>query len=315
MDPLTRLLGDPDSARLTAGIAGTTDPGEIRHRWDLWCDRHLGSGLAEVEFAVASVGLAAGWRLTDGRRVFFKQLRAPTGEAARLAAVNQVLRRLRAAGFPVPEPLSDPEPCGPGLGLAQTWEEPGRFADSHLPEVRRAQAGALAELHRLTQGWPGLGALGTKSLPEGRLWPAPHSPLFDFEATNAGAEAIDEEARAARRELDGRVPRLVVSHTDWSSQHLRFDGLRLVMVYDTDSLMTVDEAYSAGIAAATFPARWDPGHEPWPTVEETEAFLDEYAEIRGPMFTPDDRRAASAYARYTRAYKDRCVHSLAGGIC
>lgn len=73
-----------------------------------------------------------------------------------------------------------------------------------------------------------LADLGAKTLPEGRLWPVPHSPLFDFEATAAGAEA----------------------------------------------------------------------------------FLDDYAASRGPGFTAADRRAASAYARYTRAYKDRCVHAL-----
>lgn len=312
MNPLAVLFQDPDSARLAAEIAGTPDPGLIRGRWDQWCARYLPSGLAEVESVVVSVGLAACWRLADGRRVFFKQLRAPAGEAARLKAVNQVLGRLRAAGFPVPEPLAGPKPCGPGLGLAQTWEEPGAFANAHRPEVRQAQAAALAELHRLTSGWTGLGDLGIKALPEGGLWPVPHSPLFDFEATAAGAETIDQEARASRVDLEGRVPRLVVSHSDWSSQHLRFHDLRLVMVYDTDSFVNVDEAYSAGLAAATFPARWEQGHEPWPSLDETEAFLDDYAVSRGPVFTAGDRRAASAYARYTRAYKDRCVHALAG---
>ena len=61
--------------------------------------------------------------------------------------------------------------------------------------------------------------------PDHGLWPVPHNALFDFEATVAGAEWIDEVAGKAKKILDNSPGRMVVGHADWSAKHLRFmDG-------------------------------------------------------------------------------------------
>ncbi len=78
--------------------------------------------------------------------------------------------------------------------------------------------------------------------PDAGLYPEPHSPLFDFEATAAGAEWIDDLAGRARALRDGDTNPPVVAHTDWSARNVRVwpDGIRAV--YDADSLAFVPRA-------------------------------------------------------------------------
>ena len=51
----------------------------------------------------------------------------------------------------------------------------------------------------------------------------PHSPSFDFEATAAGAQWIDDLARAALPCAD--FGDRVVAHTDWSARNVRLQVL------------------------------------------------------------------------------------------
>jgi hypothetical protein len=55
------------------------------------------------------------------------------------------------------------------------------------------------------------------------LWPRPHSKLFDFDATRAGAQYIDEIAATARGRF-APLGRQVIGHLDWRAEHVRFDG-------------------------------------------------------------------------------------------
>jgi hypothetical protein len=315
VDPVVVLLRDRDSRKLVLSLTGTDDPGVVTGAVVDAVGTALRTPVDRIESVTASVGLAACVVLDDGRLVLFKRLPAAE-EKPRIDAVDQALVRLADAGFPCPRPLADPVRCLGGWAVVHQWRTDGQPADSHDPSVRRVQAGALARLHRLTSAWEPDLRLGTKELPEGTLWVRPHNDLFDFEATGAGAETIDQRARQARLTLDRWTPRTrLISHTDWSAQHLRFgpdpvaDGV--AMVYDWDSLRLVDEAYTVGLAAATFTARWDPGIDPWPSEAESEAFIADYQQARGQPFDSEERRVIAAYTTYTTAYKDRCVHALA----
>lgn len=138
----------------------------------------------------------------------------------------------------------------------------------------------------------------------------PHRPFFDFDATAAGAEWIDDLARrslAVREETD--LPR-IVTHTDWTARNVRFrtDGVKAI--YDWDSASAISEAGAVGGAAQAWRsfARWD--DEIAPTVDEVLADFEAHGEARGRSLTHGERRAAAASALWVLAYSARCEHSI-----
>jgi aminoglycoside phosphotransferase (APT) family kinase protein len=146
--------------------------------------------------------------------------------------------------------------------------------------------------------------------PDTQLYPEPHSPLFDFDATAVGAEWIDELASrsAALRAVDTSSP--VVAHTDWSARNVRFDEHRLLAVYDWDSLALVPESAAVGQAAMTWSVTADPGGTEFPTIDSVLAYFDDYEQDRAEPLTSEQRRAARASAVWVLAYTARCEHSL-----
>jgi Ser/Thr protein kinase RdoA (MazF antagonist) len=140
------------------------------------------------------------------------------------------------------------------------------------------------------------------------LYPPPHSPVFDFEATADGAEWIDELAGAAKRVRGDHAFELVIAHCDWSARNVRFDDTRLLAVYDWDSVSNVSEAVAVGQAAATWSA-FD-GSDAAPTAHEIATFVARYEQERGMQFARDERAVIGAAALYVLAYTARCEHSV-----
>jgi hypothetical protein len=257
-------------------------------------------------FAV-SVGALFGLRLDDGSGA---ALKVHTGRVTReyLDAVQAVQATLSGGAFPCPRPLGMRE-----LATLEEWRDDGEYLDGHDPDVRRAVAALLARLVRTTRDLgPGAGLEPFFSPPGGPLWRVPHNVLFDFEATAAGAEWIDEIARAAKEARDGGAGEVVIGHADWTVKHIRFDGLRPTVVYDWDSLSADYEPVHAGNSAATFTYTEELPVQLWPSADEAGAFLDDYAQARGAPFAAAERRVAGAAAVYGRAYSTRCVHALGG---
>lgn len=303
-----------DNPAFTRSILGTADPGEVFRRLDAFCEEHLGSGVGEVLFCELSVGAAFGLRLTDGRRIFLKA-HPPDRPPEFLRAVRRVQGHLFGRGFPCPRPVVDPAPFGLGLATVDEFVDEGEHVDAHEPAVRRTMARTLARLVELVgevrdvQGldlgwrWPG----------EGKLWPKPHNALFDFEATAEGAEWIDEVAAQAKRALDGFDGKVVVGHTDWSVDQIRFEGREVSVVYDWDSVRPEREAVVVGTAAATFTATWRFGVPNPPSPEESWAFVEEYEAARQSVFSGEERAAIAAADVYVMAYTARCEHALDPG--
>lgn len=168
-----------------------------------------------------------------------------------------------------------------------------------------ALAGEVQDVQGLDLGW---------SWPEeGRLWPEPHNVLFDFEATTEGAEWIEEMAAQAKRALDSFDGRVVVGHTDWSVDQMRFKGGEVSVVYDWDSVRPEREVVVVGTAVATFTATWRFGVPNPPRPEETWAFVEEYEAARQSGFSGEERAAIAAAAVYVMAYTARCEHALDPG--
>jgi hypothetical protein len=140
-----------------------------------------------------------------------------------------------------------------------------------------------------------------------------HSSTDEWGVCAGGAGWIDEIGRDAKRRRDACAAPEVVGHTDWSAKHLRFDeGLRPTALYDWDSLDTQPEPLLVGNAAGSFTYTEELGEDvfPWPSVEESLTFIDEYESSRGASFEPTERRAAEAACLYLRAYAARCGHAV-----
>ena len=93
-------------------------------------------------------------------------------------------------------------------------------------------------IDRTRSGWSGCaGSFASVEAPPYRgQWPVPHNALFDFEATSAGTECIDEITSKARKILDNPPGKMVVGHAEWSAKQFRFEEGRVCVIYDWDSL-------------------------------------------------------------------------------
>ena len=74
----------------------------------------------------------------------------------------------------------------------------------------------------------------------------------------AGPAWIDDTGRRARDRLRAGASEAVIGHCDWLAANLRWNGDKLLVVHDWDSVTADSEAVLAGFAAAlysTVPAR------------------------------------------------------------
>lgn len=288
------------NAVIERSIFGTDDPRAIWAQALKLCPDAVECFAFEV-----SVGALLGLQLRDGSRIALKVHVGRVGPDY-LEAVQRVQGHLWERGFPCPRPLGVV-----GRATLEEWSDDGVYRDGHEPEVRRVIARELVELFGVTgelEQVPGMEPFFPRA--DGPLWPKPHNVLFDFEATAEGAEWIDEIARAAKPLRDAQVGELVIGHGDWTVKHFRFDELRPTVIYDWDSLYTDFETVFVGGAAATFTYTDHLPVSVWPTVEEAEAFLDDYAKARARPFAPEEQRAVRATAVYSRAYSTRCTHAV-----
>jgi hypothetical protein len=197
------------------------------------------------------------------------------------------------------------------VAIVEELVDRGRRADAHAPAIRAAMArglGRIVESCRVLDPVADLGPSLFASPAPDVLWPEPHDRRFDFPGTAAGAEWIDELAARARHTVGpGEV---VVAHCDWRAEHVRFDGDEIVATYDWQSLALTREPELVGAAAHAFTADWRaPQSRRLPTLDEAQAFVDDYEAARGARFTREERAAVDAAWIYATAYGARCEHS------
>ena len=285
-------------------------PEGVAAAFGAFCERALLAPIAAPEFFDASVGAVLGARLADDRRVVVK-VHGPRTSARYLAAMQTVQHALAGAGFPAPAPLAPPQPLDAGIAVAETLLDAGERADGHDPAVRRTMARELARLVALCRELRDVDGLHENAMATGPadLWPRPHDDRFDFAATTPGAEWLDAVARRARAARDRDAGDVVVGHTDWRVQHLRFAGGELTAVYDWDSLAIQREPVLAGGVAHLFAADWEAGDVRVPTLDEALGFIADYEAGRGAAFGAAERAVARAALLYAMAYTARCEHS------
>ena len=268
-----------------------------------WCELHLGSPAGSELFRTGHLTSVIGTRLADGREVV---VRVRPG-ALRLTACTEVQRRLFDSGYPCPQPLTRPAPLGEHEANAESYIPGGAV----LPDSGRAAqpfAAALAQLVHLAprpEQMPSLAPAppwAAWNHSQGGLWPWPEDLDVDLNQVD-GPGWIDAAGQAARQKLREDQDQAVIGHGDWITDNLRWDGNRLLVAYDWDSLIADSEAIIAGLAAAIYlyPAL--------ATVTETREFLDAYATARGRPFSPGELQRCWAAGVWTRAFDAKQEHA------
>jgi hypothetical protein len=269
-----------------------------------WCELHLGSPPDGELFRTGHLTRVIGTRLADGREVVVRVRPA----APRIPACTEVQRQLFESGYACPQPLAGPAPLGEHEATAESCLAGGALR----PDSGRAAQPFAAALARLVHLAPSPGQVSSLAPAppwtawnhdQGGLWPWPEDLDMDLNQVD-GPDWIDAAGRAAREKLREGQDQAVIGHGDWITDNLRWDGSRLLVAYDWDSLIADSEAVIAGLAAAIY-------LNPAPTVAETGDFLDAYATARGRPFSAGELQRCWAAGVWTRAY-DSKVEDAAG---
>ncbi|MEM9037535.1 MAG: hypothetical protein AAGD18_23285 [Actinomycetota bacterium] len=308
---LVELLADDATAharRLWVDLFDTDAPPTVAAAIEAGLTEAVAAPEAAV-FVRSGVGLVVGLRLVTGTEVVAKVHRW-NASLERLRAVHAVQSELHRRGIPAPMPLAEPRRCGNGV-LTVEESIPGQRRSGHDPVVRGAMATGLAAFIAAGTGIEPPAALepGLGPPADGSLWGEPHDLRFDFAATSAGAEWIDELATEARTVLARSELPDVNAHLDWRVENVAFAGDRIVAIYDWDSVATVPEVVAVGDSAATFSTDWSVGWSGLPSVDEMRAFVADYERARGRVFSAGELETLDAANLLQLAYGARCQHS------
>jgi hypothetical protein len=273
---------------------------------DRWCVAELAAAPVRVLFRSGHLSVVTGVLLSDGRSVVVKV----RPDAARIAGCIEVQRRLHAAGYPCPRPLAGPSALGSmvataealvagGSPLERGGEQPGRFAAALADLVAAAPA---------PEAVPSLEPPPPWAWPSPRaLWPAPDDLACDLNALG-GPAWLDEVAVGVRSTLLSSASRdVVVGHTDFESQNVRWSSGALHAVHDWDSVAALPETAIAGLASAMFTATGAPHTEAG--VDESRRFLEAYQAARGLSWSTQDIHVAWTAGLWVRAFNAKKAYA------
>jgi len=228
-------------------VFGTADAAEIASALESLVRGTLGTKIKDAMFYETSVGCVVGLLLRNGSEVVVKAYQ-PRWSDEFLREVQRAQGALARSGFPCPRPVSGPVHLFAGHALIEAYlPDPGQRTITEA--MLGVSAAGLATQINLCRGLEG-SSFTPHPMDADRdgLYPIPHSPVFDFEATAAGAEWIDQLAQAAKTVRDDHVAKPVIAHCDWSARNVRMDETGLLAVYDWDSLSNAAEVIAVGQA-------------------------------------------------------------------
>ncbi|SDS83605.1 Phosphotransferase enzyme family protein [Friedmanniella luteola] len=256
-------------------------------------------------FRSGHLSVVIGLRLADAREVVVKVRPA----SSRTAGCVEVQRRLFAAGYPCPEPLTGAAPLGDGVATAEA-HVPGGDPLPGAEHAARRSAEAFARLIRLAPrpdevpslvpvpSWAAWDHAGPGP------WPRPEGVEVDLDAVE-GAGWLDRAGSQARARLRVGGAEVVIGHCDWLADNVRWRGDELLVVHDWDSAVAADEAVLVGLAAALYSPV---STHALATVEETDRFLGAYRDARPGALTAHGLERAWAAGVWTRAYDAKDQH-------
>lgn len=307
---LERGLSESYTRKLARSILGTETPHDIAGMLTRFCEHHLGWVPSSCFLFELSVGAVFGLS-KDDRKCILKVF-SPDAVIAVLKAQSEFQQYLHQHAYPCPPVLVAPT-RGEGIVFAvEGFLGDGRRANGHLKEDRKLLATALAELIALGKQYPKQDAFPQLLLRtvEGSPWLKPHNILFDFPATKAGAEWIDDVGRRYRHVIEAPQEPLVIGHIDWGAKHTRILDQRISAIYDWDSVGRIPETRIVGQAAINFTTTWYVDCANKPDLDELLEFIDIYESARGEKFSADQRRLLADSMLYGAAYGARCEHAI-----
>jgi len=288
-----------------------------RAQADAWLGRALeragAGGLGEVLFRAGRIDAVYGVEAADGRRLVLTAHRPPVDLAARRAVVR-AQTALAAAGYPSASPVAGPIEVDGRTVTVETLLDAGAPGDPGDPAIRRAMAAGLVEHVAILSALAGLAAAAAPPAwcrYRGGPWPVPHDTIFDFSVTPESHRWLDELAARATAVLleDRGADPIVVGHADWYPGNLRFEGGRIVAVFDWDLVADTAPAV-AGITAAACVADAPSGPQAPGGPATVAAFLADVENAAGRPFDAAQQRVAAAAATWTLAYNARCDLAL-----
>jgi hypothetical protein len=310
VESLASLIDAARPGPLESDVFGTTDAVVVEEVLSSLAVAATGVEVRAGLWFRSSVTAVAGVVLDDGREIVVRAYQQ-SASTVFIDGVVRVQSHLASAGFPCATPLGAPVVVDGVHGRAESMiSDPGsRRFDSWEMAL---SADGLARLVGLAAGLDPAGLeVHPMGLPDDELYPTPHSPLFDFPATAAGADWIDEIAAAARVAITDREA--VVAHGDWSARNIRLGPAGLVCAYDWESLQYGPESKALGVAAATWRSLGEPNVPLAPSAPEIQRYIDLYERARRRPLSENQRRSACAAAVFALAYTARCEHALHPG--
>jgi hypothetical protein len=267
----------------------------------VWCLDHLGAVPADVLFHLHQLSTVFGLRLVDGAEVVVKA-RADDGRAVSCIAAQA---RLAERGFPCARPLTPVVGVGALAVHAEELRDGGDVLRGDSPDVavRYAQVFArlMTELADVTVAPPLPSPRWVRwDHTDGGSWPAIDF-LDDRDQSAVPAYVVEVAARARKRMLAAGLP-CVLGHADFEAQNLRWHGRDVWAVHDWDSLAWQPEAALVGAASGAFASAGPPTLAP---IDSSDAFLTAYQDLRGRVFTTEEREVAWAASLWPAAHNAR----------
>ncbi len=223
----------------------------------------------------------------------------------------EVQRRLFERGYLSPEPLTGAAPFGDGVATAETYV-PGGTLLPRTGDPARLFSGALAQLVTLAPRpaeVPGLDpppSWADWNQAGDRLWPHPEDADVDLNDV-VGPAWIDDIGCRARDRLRAGASEAVIGHCDWLAANFHWNGDKLLVVHDWDSVIADSEAVLAGFAAALYSTV---SVKQLATVEESQRFLVAYRDVHGRELSADELELSWAAGVWTLAYDARYQHAV-----
>jgi hypothetical protein len=187
-------------------ILDTDEPELLAEVFEAFCIRELDALAVGGLFYTASAGCVLGVQLESGDAVVIKAYQKHWRKPF-LDAVQEAQERLARGGMPCPSPVAPPAEIRsprPNLAITETLVPDPGMRPGGSAAARRVSTAGLAEQIALCQTLPDVAQFSRHPLNSDGdgLYGTPHSPLFDFERTGAGAEWIDDFARRAKKVRD-----------------------------------------------------------------------------------------------------------------
>lgn len=237
----------------------------------------------------------------------------PDSTLAELQSRAQFQSWLHHQGYPCPAVLCAPLVEDGLLFVIEEYVDFGRRADGHAKADRELMAVLLANLVELGRGYPNSAHLPTNELMSviKSPWPKPHNVLFDFDATQVGAEWIDSIGSQYKPMLDANPEVKVIGHLDWGAKHCRMQDDRISIVYDWDSVARLPETEIVGKAAVNHTASWYIDGDLRPSTDELISFVWAYEQVRSKKFNQSELELIVAAIYYCAGYGARCEYANA----